>query len=109
MSAWKPGRVDTAARVGPAHVIDHHLGGEAAEQLVEVRMVLDVEQELHVPAEMLHPLGKLARATSIGRPVLAVRLTRKPRMPGRGEMRELRVGDALADQRDAAQATPGWP
>ena len=41
MSAWKPGA--SAARIGPAHVIDHHLGGETAEQLVEVRMVFDVE------------------------------------------------------------------
>jgi hypothetical protein len=42
-------------------VVDHDLRRKAAEQRVDVGMILDVEQELNVPAEFFHALGKLAR------------------------------------------------
>ena len=61
ISAWKPGALMPFARIGPAHVVDHHLGREIAEQAVDIGMILDVEQELHVPAEVLDALGELAR------------------------------------------------
>jgi salicylate hydroxylase len=54
-------RVHALVRIGPAHVVDHHLGGEASQHGVEVGMILDVEQELHVPAELLDARGELAR------------------------------------------------
>ena len=65
-------------------------------------MVLDVEQELHVHAEALHALGKLSRdvegEAGLGRAVDAEAAHAAAR-----QVLKLAVGDALADQRDAAQ------
>ena len=65
-------------------------------------MILDVEQELHVPAEILDALGELARhverQSGLGGAVDA-----EAAHAAVGEIAQRAVGDVLADQRDGAQ------
>ena len=101
-SAWKPGASMPLRGSGRAHVIDHDLGREAAEHGVEIGMVLDVEQELHVPAQLLDALGQPARHAELqAGPGGAV--DAETANAGLGQAPQLIVGDVLADQRDAAQ------
>ena len=95
-------------RIGPAHVVDHHLGRERAEECVDVGMVLDVEQELDVPAELLDALGELARHIE-REPGLGGAVDAEAAHAGLGEIAQRAVGDVLADQRDGAKLVRDAP
>ena len=47
--------------LGPDHVIDHDLDWEVREHLIDGRKILDVEQELDVPAQWRHTVGQALR------------------------------------------------
>ena len=82
--------------------------GEIAEQAVEVGMILDVEQELHVPAEVLDALGEPARHLE-RQPGLGGAVDAEAAHAGVGQIAQRAVGDVLADQRDGAQPVRDAP
>ena len=98
----KARRVDALLRIGPAHVVDHDLGREIAKERIEVGVILDVEQELHMPAEILDALGELARDIEV-KPGLGGAVDAKAAHARLGEIAQRAVGDVLVDQRDGAQ------
>ena len=81
MSAWKPGALTPLPRIGPAHVVDHHLGREAAEEACRCRDGPRCRAGTARASRNPSTRSASLRATSNARPVLAVRLTRKPRTP----------------------------
>ena len=65
-------------------------------------MILDVEQELHVPAEVLDALGELARHLE-RQPGLGGAVDAEAAHAAVGQIAQGAVGDVLADQRDGAE------
>ena len=102
ISAWKPGAPTPFFGSGrPMWSITTSVG-KLPRKRVEVGMILDVEQELHVPAEVLDALGELARhlerQSGLGGAVDA-----EAAHAAVGEIAQRAVGDVLADQRDGAK------
>ena len=65
-------------------------------------MILDVEQELDVPAEVLDARGEPARHLE-RQPGLGGAVDAEAAHAGLGEIAQRAVGDVLADQRDGAK------